>query len=415
MGRRSRSSLCSDHSLSAHRGGGFANAFWAARAAHHAAGADRPLRTRARFGSGGSAAAALSGTVGIAKPQVMVLVDRRDKWAVVAPITHLELDAAVNHEFRIDRVTVITADRLRGRRRRLGIPSRISEMQSKRHGVFARFFAQAPVVAVIRVTGTVADLEQGVVTLLRDELAILAASQLGYAKRSSVGAPAIWGERPLTMQSLLWLGSSGAWTQPNRVYGPVVSLHLGEGWLEFQRQVFFLDLLRLLRGEVPVAKAWRQDLRRAAVLAGLSQTANSLPDAFLWNMIALELLLTRQGETVGDALPARAEALLGWSRNWTEDGFEARIRDAYSRRCRLVHQGDRGCATREDLFFTDDLLLCLLANLVKHPSLFVSKDAVIEFSQRLEAERLLGTKPRVRPRSLRMFRRRYDAKDYEIY
>lgn len=149
---------------------------------------------------------------------------------------------------------------------------------------------------------------------------------------------------------------------------------------------------------------------------GLSQTANSVADAFLWNMVALELLLTNQGDKVVDALPSRAEALLGWSRNWTEDNFEAKIREAYSRRCLLVHEGNRDSPRREDLFFTDDLLICLLSNLVTHPVLFYSKEAVIEFSKRVEAERLLkGIKTTVRPRSLRMFRRKYNPADYDIY
>jgi hypothetical protein len=123
---------------------------------------------------------------------------------------------------------------------------------------------------------------------------------------------------------------------------------LDTGWLRFQRDVLFLPLLRLLRGEVRVAKAWREEVRRAAILVGLSQAANSLADAFLWNMIALELLLTRQGDTVGDVLPSRAEALLGWSRNWVEDGLEIKIRAAYARRCLLVHQGDRDCPSSLD-------------------------------------------------------------------
>lgn len=51
--------------------------------------------------------------------------------------------------------------------------------------------------------------------------------------------------------------------------------------------------------------------------------------------------------------------------------------------------------------FTDHLLLNLLSNLVAFPRLFRSKDAVVEFSEKVEAERILGAKPRVRPKDLR--------------
>lgn len=341
--------------------------------------------------------------------------ERKDKWTVVVPISGVELTTEVGHEFRIDRVTLVTTGKLQGRRRRFGLPWRLSKMRSAKHGVFKRFLDQAPVMAVLRTTGTVKELDREVVSLFRDELSILAASQLGYAKRTQTTAPAPWGERPPTQQSQLWIGSSGTWTQPSRWYGPLGALRLDAHWLQFQRDVLFVNLLRLLRNDIRIAKAWRKDLRRAAVLVGLSQAANSVADAFLWNMIALELLLTRPGDTVGDTLPSRAEALLGWSSAWTQDGFESKIRSAYERRCRLVHQGDRDSPSPEDLFFTDDLLLCLLTNLVAHPALFGSKDAVVEFSKRVEAEKLLGGKPRMRPKSLRMLRRTYNARDYDIY
>lgn len=346
----------------------------------------------------------------------MSILHQHDKWTVVAPIDHLVLSDAINHEFRIDRVTLVATAKLPGRRRRFGIPWRVSEMRSEKHGVFKQVLDLTPAVGIIRATGNARNLERDITRLVRDELAILEASQLGYAKRAFAGAPAIWREKPVTQQSLLWIGRSKTWEQPNRTYGPLLPLHLDAQWHRFQQQLFFYDLLKLLRGETKIAKSWRQDLRRAAVLVGLSQTSNSLPDAFLWNMVALELLLTCQGDKVIDDLPSRAEALLGWSRNWTEDNFEAKIRQAYLHRCLLVHQGDRDSPTREDLFFTDDLLFCLLSNLVTHPILFCSKQAVIEFSKRVEAERLLkGIKTTVRPRSLRMFRRKYNPKDYDVY
>jgi hypothetical protein len=214
---------------------------------------------------------------------------------------------------------------------------------------------------------------------------------------------------------VLWLGQSKQFDYQSRAFGPSGSLRLNNGWLNFQRQVFLFDLLKLLRGETKTAKAWREDLRRAGILIGLSQTASSVPDAFLWNMIALELLLTRQGDVVGEALPSRAEALLGWSTNWKQENFEQRIRHVYEVRCRLVHQGNRNAPTREDLFFTDDLLLCLLANLVVDTRLFESKEALVQFSKRVEAEKLLGVRPSVRPRSLRMLHRTYRPRDYEVY
>jgi hypothetical protein len=176
-----------------------------------------------------------------------------------------------------------------------------------------------------------------------------------------------------------------------------------------------MDLLRMITATRSLSKSWRTELRKATILIGLSQAAYTLPDAFLWNMIALELLLTKQGDQVKNELPSRAEALLGWSVDWAKAEFDRRIRDVYQKRCLMVHQGDRESPASEDLFFTDDLLLSLLVNIAGHPKLFASKNDVIEFSRRVEAERLLGIKPRVRPKTLRFLKRRYTPRDFEIY
>lgn len=341
---------------------------------------------------------------------------KAERWTIVVPIQNVSLSEAVDYEFRIDRVTILETSKLAGRRRKFGIPWRVSEMRAEKHGAFGRFLDDSPIVAIVRQTGSPGpELEKQVTALVRDELAILSASQLGFAKRSQTAAPAIYGERPRLKQSFLWLSQSKAWKQPNNSVGPLRALRLDRDWCGFQRGVFFFKLIDALRGRTTIARSWCDDLRRATVLIGLSQASHSLTEAFLWNMVALELLLTSQGDVVGEALPSRAEALLGWSTNWKEDGFEQKIRRAYQSRCRIVHQGNRGAASAEDLYFTDDLLLCLLVNLVTHPQQFGSKESVAEFSRKVEAEKILGNKRTVRPRSLRMLRRTYRASDYRIF
>jgi hypothetical protein len=173
--------------------------------------------------------------------------------------------------------------------------------------------------------------------------------------------------------------------------------------------VFFTRLLKILRGEIDVARGWREELRRATVIIGESIGANDLFKSFLWNWVALETLLTRKGDKVGEMLPKRAEALLGWAllsddpeiTLWAAGEYTARIEDVYRKRNRLLHQGKRDGITEQDVVFTDHLLLNLLSNLVALPKVFHSKDAIIEFSEKVEAERILGVKPRVRPKDLR--------------
>jgi hypothetical protein len=278
-----------------------------------------------------------------------------------------------------------------------------------------QFFDRATTFATLRETGKLAEFEEPVLDRIREAISLLTLSQLGYAKRRRIAAPAISEENPVGKRSYLVLSSSlDSWTQPNSVVGKFHPLTLDEHWRQFQRESFFLDLLRILRREISVEKGWRKDLRNAAILAGQSQASRDVPQAFLWNMIALELLLTRQGDTYSDALPARAEAFLGWADNWSVENFEERIREVYRKRSALVHSGRRDLISLDDLFFTDDLLLNLLLNIVGHHRIFISKEAVIAFSKRVEAEHLLGIDTRVRPKTLQYWERNYSEHDYRI-
>jgi len=67
--------------------------------------------------------------------------------------------------------------------------------------------------------------------------------------------------------------------------------------------------------------------------------------------------------------------------------------------------------TVEDLLFVDDIMVNLLWNILSHPKLFRSKEDVIEFGRKVEAERILGIKPRVRPKSLQYISRKYTEQD----
>jgi hypothetical protein len=117
-------------------------------------------------------------------------------------------------------------------------------------------------------------------------------------------------------------------------------------------------------------------------------------------MIALELLLTKQGDKVNETLPTRAEAFLGWTGFWAVENFADRIQKIYGKRCKLVHQGERDLIKRKDLLFTDDLLFNLLVNIVGHHLIFSNKESIIEFSNKVQAEHLLGVKPKTRPKTL---------------
>jgi len=300
--------------------------------------------------------------------------NRPGEWVFVVPVSGVRLSSAVNNEFRIKRVLLISKDKLPRVRKRLGIPQRISQMHERHRD----FFASSDVFAVIRHSGIPQETKTTNRRIVQDELSILALSQLGYMKRRLGACPSIKGQ-------------------------PVSG----------KKEGFFLKLLKVLNNEIGVARSWRNELERAAILLGQSQCCSDVAQSFLWNMIALEILLTRQGDKYTDVLPTRIEAFLGWVGFWTVENYFERIQKLYRKRSAFVHDGKRVNISIPDLLFTDDLLLNLLINLMHHINLFNSKDAVIEFSKKVEAERVLGVRPRVRPKSLRFFSSTYTDRDYQ--
>jgi hypothetical protein len=327
------------------------------------------------------------------------VADSDRRWALIVPVDRLYLTEVVNREFRVDRVLFVHRDKLPYVRKRLGFGLRVSELK-KETPVGKEFFERSPAYAVVRGTGVQEEVEQQCLELVREELSLLTLSQLG-STRSMVGpiVPAGEASRASVNYMVCRLPDmTGRWV--GKRTGPTNEMHLDGDWKVHQDYTFFTKLLKILRGETKVRGSWRKELRRASVLLGESVGSDDPFKSFLWNMVALEMLLTRneKGE-MREILPKKVEALIGWSPFWQEGGYEERIRDAYDKRNRLLHQGRRDEVTGQDLAFLDHILVNVLANLVSLPKLFRSKDDVLAFPKRLEAERILGVRrPRSRPK-----------------
>ncbi len=321
------------------------------------------------------------------------------------PLGEVHLTPAVGGEFTILRVTLVDKDRLPRVRQKFGLGAPVSEIKKRMQG--PKFFGdpKTTAFAVVHQSGEGSDVEKRCLDLIREELSILAVSQLGYSRRNQMGPVLAPGEITAAHTSFLALdkGSSAHYHNWFRVTAPMNQTVMDGRWKSTQDKVFFTDLLRILRGQTRVEKGWRDELRRVAVLVGESIGANDPLKSFLWNMIALEMLLTREQKGTRDLLPERMAALLDWIDAWWIMDYPRLIRDAYDKRNKLLHQGRRDELTEWDLEFTDHLLLHALTNLVRAPKLFPSKGAFIEFTKKIEAERTLGLKPKVQRAGAFMF------------
>lgn len=350
------------------------------------------------------------------KAQSMTIPEEKVRnWVFLTPIENLVLTKELGREITVDSVTFVDRDRLPYVRQRLGFKRPISEIKSQGPGrLFSDFFTISQTYAVARRRGKVSDIEIQCYRQVKDAVSILAVSQLGYARRRFSPHISVDGEyKAPRMRRLFVDPASGVLNYGGRVTGGIGDLALTGHWMNFEKHGFFFKLLDLLSGKVTVHKHWRQDLRRAAILIGQGLNSNDVSMSFLYNMIALERLLTSRGDKYTEALPERIEALLGWVGFWETDRYEERIREIYDKRSAFVHTGEDSSISKRDLLFTDDLLYNLLANLLNYSDLFDSKEAVLEFAEKVEAERVLGLKPTVRPKKLVFFARHYSERDLE--
>lgn len=335
-------------------------------------------------------------------------------WTFIAPVSGVEISDFIGNEFKVKRTLLVSRSKLFRIRRRLGIPEKFSDLKKSKVGkVYSDILETSETFAVIRHSATKDKVVTDCRKIIQDELAILSSSQLGWSKRRSNSKITLEINKFAVNFQHIAFNTNNKKRIGYEVAEKLGNLFLSGRWNSFCKEGFFSNLLKIINKKIEVNTSWRKDIERAAILVGQSQNSNEIIHAFLWNMIALELLLTRQGDKYTDVLPKRIYALLGWWGNWAIDNYPNRINEIYNKRCAFVHDEKRENITAADLLFTDDILFNILTNLLAHTKLFKSKDDVIGFSKQVEAEQLLNIKPRVQPKTFIFFSKNYTEKDFE--
>lgn len=336
--------------------------------------------------------------------------DTNGNWVFITPVLNLVLTKEIKHEFTLNRVTFIEKNRL------FRIEKRLKLQQDLKKGYFKPFWDSSSTFAFIRQNGKPSQVVHECFRLVNEEASILRSSFLGYAKRSSHRGMGIAGYYSTGIRSHWFLNTHNLSICGSSCITPnMIPLALDRGWRAFRKYSFFSQLMNIFNRTIQVNDSWRQDLWRVAVLIGQSLNSYDIPSAFLMNIIALETLLTNRDDKITEALPERVEAFLGWVGYWSQNNFDEQIRKVYKLRCQYVHSGNSDGISQKDLLFTDDLLFNLLVNITSHLRLFASKEGVVEFSRRVQAEQLLGIKPKVRPTNMRFFNRNYTQKDLQAW
>jgi len=308
------------------------------------------------------------------------------------PIHGLRLGSAIGKEIRIDRVTLLAAEKIPHIRKRLGIVHPVSYYNKQHPPPYPRLFTAAATYALIRSNR---DPDQKDVwrerKAVQEALWILAASLIGSKDRGRYHfsmRPYIGGK---LYESVVIFEHKGPWAGGllERMT-PAEEYSLDQEWKAIMKRLFFPQLIRIVNGQVTVHPKWRQTIRQAAILAGRSYLSRTVHDAFVSSMIAIETLLARRMDKFPDVLIDRIVSLFGWLTDDELQPWSHLVKRLYSLRCSYVHDGKSGEITGLDLYYADLLLFNILTNVCENALTFRSKDDVIAFAERVRARRVLG-------------------------
>ena len=244
--------------------------------------------------------------------------------------------------------------------------------------------------------------------MVQESLWILSSSKLGFERRRFGSTPVFKGiETSGAIQEVIIDSTGQGKYFGGHLVGHPSDLHLGQFWKNYHKGGFFLDLIKITNNEIIISSSWKKNLERAIILIGQSQCSSDIAHGFLWNMIALEMLLTNSGDKYLEVLPNRLEAFLGWVGYWSDYNYKRKVKEIYRKRCNFVHDGQRDNIEIKDLLFSDEILFNLLVNLIKHVQIFQSKKDVIGFTEKVKAEQVLGLKSKTLPKTFHYISRTY--------
>lgn len=330
------------------------------------------------------------------------------RWIFGMPITGIQLSDSINEELAIQRVTLVSYEKLKKSRTRF---YRISKSTFINDAIFSSNANKVETFALIKFNGNPKLSKLELLGILTDELNIFLSSQLG--KRSSIKVSVdVFGSKNREIGTSLFLKNDEKQTtrlQIESISSPF-SIVVDSNWKRVNNQRFLFKLLKVI-SKKDVDETWKGIISRVLILAGQSQNSNNLAYSFLWNMIAIEAILTQNEGGYHKVLKDRMEAFFGWLNYWKNEDFLTKIHKLYNLRCDIVHRGLINKVTVEDLIFADELLLNLLVNIAHHPKQFSSQKVLITYCKKFKAEQFLGIKSKVQPNKLTYIRRKYSNKD----
>ena len=312
------------------------------------------------------------------------------KMGVFFPVFGLSLDDDIGNELKFKRVLFVSAKKIPRIRKRLGIPEVISYYEKScctRMELFSEVntYAWVP----FRWTEKKTDLscERRIV---QNAVWILASSLFSRYERHRFRlslTPNI--ERRIHESAYIFNSSKPEMRASHGVLGPIEDYNLGKLEYSFLRGHFFNELIVVNSWKTPIKPKWLKLINRAASLAGRSYLADTLSDAFMYVMIAIEVLLSQQGDKHAEVIASRINSFFSWYFDNNDDRWKAIVNRLYKLRCDFVHDGKGENLNGLDLYNAEILLRNLLRNICMKPYRFPTKKAITDHSRKVEARRVL--------------------------
>lgn len=321
----------------------------------------------------------------------------RRTFIVSVPVYNLVINKENNSEIQVENVIFISRNKISFARRRLGFRERISEIDKYLlDNLGQKLFDTAETFAVMKLQRAPEDSLLKPMLRVRESIWILASSLFSPSTRGNTpffGFPEH--KAHLSHEYLVYdtQGTSSKYTWT--VISPIFPFTLDNQWKQIMKHHFFPSILRIINKNITVNSKWYYSVRKSVILAGKSILSSDLPQAFMYDMIALETLLTYQGDKFPDAIIERLNAFFSWYFQRHSGQWEKTIKRLYKLRCKMVHDGETGEIKTEDLISADTLLYNVLINIGIAIKAIKNKKDLIHLAEIIKARKVLGINKRL--------------------
>lgn len=230
--------------------------------------------------------------------------------------------------------------------------------------------------AVVRRQGRQGDLMKSAFKEVREAAQILASTDAFYSERHMNSGFNLQGYPVVTAQNAHFLDTAtDSITGTSNQRGALMPFTLDASWYDLIKNIGLIELFSAIT-DATLDDAWRRQIRRGAACIGRSLMSLERSDAFLYNIFAMETLLTKPGERSGRMLAKRIKGMTGWHLKVHRPKYDDELKDIFETRCDAVHDAKYENLTAEHLLLADLYAKNSLLNVVNNRTVFKNKDSL---------------------------------------